>query len=558
MEPILTSDGRRSRFCARPQTGSWALGALAAALGLYGCGSGAEASAGKDVQEGQLSADYAVGVPCDQSLPKPTPYWSLQLSGEMYAWSPSNMAAAADGSVYYGGSFRSPTFTINGEVYAKNTSKNESDVFVVKVGPGGEVEWTRTVAGPQDEFLYHIGCDEDNGVILAGKLEPTEFHGGTYDPAPVDLGGGPLGCEQCDCEADLCQAGFLLKLDKNGSHVWSRVFNGSQWMGPSSTAAAGNGDLWVVGAFHPPELTLDGLTFDSGLAACADEYNCSSSMVLLKLGADGNVLDGHAWPVAGKEYNQALTADGHGGVLLTGWYFFGGPDLGTVKPLPLDDGPGCENFFDQVCGDGFLARINQDFEVEWVLSVSGDLADGFGSPVLTSSGGVAVGVASTSAEAKLPCDLGISKCESPGACTRGGVLSVTIDGECEWLAPGGGLKTGVSPYMLWPEKSGYLLVTGAFAGPKLNLGCGDLLNVSADPAESDAVMWEMTPDGDTTWAVALGGSGRDGAKGLARMPDGTIRWVIQFDSELLTIPGIGEVANSYPGERDLIALALRQ
>jgi hypothetical protein len=137
--------------------------------------------------------------------PMLAPVGAVSYGGAGLAWG-SEIAPAGAGSVVAAGMFE-------GDIDFGSGAKPSA---------GGEDAWLvrLDVAGPQTEIWSHAygGTGDDTpsalapgggGFVVGGAFEGT-----------VDFGGGPF-----TAPADTNEAGFVLKLDGQGSHQWSKAFD---------------------------------------------------------------------------------------------------------------------------------------------------------------------------------------------------------------------------------------------------------------------------------------------------------------------------------------------
>jgi hypothetical protein len=115
-------------------------------------------------------------------------------------------------------------------------------VFVVKLDPSGNLLWSVGFASNQQDNVTGFGVDASGNVTLAG------FTNG----ATIDFGGGPLaGAKPATGHLD----GFLVRLDADGHHVWSKRIKSTGGAGADAYFATGTlgvdpaGGVVLSGAF---------------------------------------------------------------------------------------------------------------------------------------------------------------------------------------------------------------------------------------------------------------------------------------------------------------------
>lgn len=108
-------------------------------------------------------------------------------------------------------------------------SAGVDDVFVVKLDPGGNYLWSKRFGGVGADFGQGVAVDSTGNVLVTGY-----FYGS------ADFGGGALTSAG---GSDI----FVLKLDANGNHLWSKSFGDTSDQQGISVAADGAGNVLVTG-----------------------------------------------------------------------------------------------------------------------------------------------------------------------------------------------------------------------------------------------------------------------------------------------------------------------
>jgi Secretion system C-terminal sorting domain len=195
----------------------------------------------------------------------------------------------------YGGSgydfCRSIKFTPDsGFVMAGQTSSfghGGWDVYLIRTNKNGDMLWSKTYGGPDDDLGCSVGLTSDGGCIVTGGT--MSFGAGDWDVYLVktDSGGNALWSktfggyseERCHEVFETSDQGFivfgftssfgagqydfyLIKTDANGNSQWTKTWGGSAWdmgegvketsdggyimSGYTESFGAGNGDFWVI------------------------------------------------------------------------------------------------------------------------------------------------------------------------------------------------------------------------------------------------------------------------------------------------------------------------
>lgn len=113
--------------------------------------------------------------------------------------------------------------TYDGYVLAGETNTfgvGNYDIFLMKIDKDGEVQWTKTYGGVSEEYGYDLEYTADEGFVLTGS---------SYS----------FGLGRLDY--------YVLRLDKQGDILWSRVYGGESDDQAHSVKELKNGDFLVAG-----------------------------------------------------------------------------------------------------------------------------------------------------------------------------------------------------------------------------------------------------------------------------------------------------------------------
>jgi hypothetical protein len=108
------------------------------------------------------------------------------------------------------------------------TSAGFEDIFLAKLDPQGNCLWLKVFGDQQSQFYPHMAVDGAGNILLTGVFS-----------GAVDLGGGPL------TNAAGGYGGFVAKLDPQGNHLWSKRFGGNS----KGMAVDGAGNVILSGSF---------------------------------------------------------------------------------------------------------------------------------------------------------------------------------------------------------------------------------------------------------------------------------------------------------------------
>ncbi|MGD8415217.1 MAG: nucleotide-binding protein, partial [Candidatus Latescibacterota bacterium] len=164
--------------------------------------------------------------------------WGKSFGDAATRQSATHVAIDNAGNVIVAGSFEETTDFGGGEL----ASTGGFNMFLVKLDAQGNHLWSRRY-GDADELtlgeINGLAVDDSSEVVMTGSFAGT-----------LDFGGGPL-----------ASAGgldmFVVKLDEDGNHQWSRSFGGAAQQTPKSVDVDGDGNIVATG-FFSGEVDFDG------------------------------------------------------------------------------------------------------------------------------------------------------------------------------------------------------------------------------------------------------------------------------------------------------------
>jgi hypothetical protein len=144
--------------------------------------------------------------------------------------------ARRDGSVVLVGGFDGTTDLDPGAALDAHASAGEFDVFVVALGPDGDLRWGRAFGGTGDDVAAALGVGERGEVSVGGWFE------GTVD---LDPGQGTSRTESAGSSD-----AFVMRLDAGGALAWVRTFGGPEPDKVVALAVGPDGSITASGSFE--------------------------------------------------------------------------------------------------------------------------------------------------------------------------------------------------------------------------------------------------------------------------------------------------------------------
>lgn len=240
-----------------------------------------------EVLPGVEICSTAVDEDCDGMAPpcKGTVLWAKRFGDAMQDETEAWVAADGDGNAIVVGNFQGD-LNFGG---APLSGAGGSDIFVAKLGPGGEHLWSKRFGDGANQVAQTIAVDPQGNVLLAGYFKGT-----------LDFGSQPL-------VAASAGSGFVAKLSPAGDHIWSFAFVGA---GAASITVDGAGDVFVAGSFGGT-LSFGGTADDLTAVAEIDLF-------LVKFDPNGSPLWSRRFGEVGEFYEPSVAADPTGNVFMTG------------------------------------------------------------------------------------------------------------------------------------------------------------------------------------------------------------------------------------------------
>ncbi len=252
----------------------------------------------------------------------------------------ANVQTDRSGNVYFGGSFKGIlSFWNQGEddPAFQLTSNGESDGFVAKYSPEGELLWARNIGGLNSDGTFGITVDANEIPVLTGRFTGT-----------IQVGGIELISQGIPDDI------FVVKYTTDGTVVWAKSFGvtyASNW----GIGADSLGNSFITGDLY-------GVTNFGGITVGTDGLQ---SGYIVKVNEDGVEQWVRLFVPEGDGYNvgRVVCADKWGNVFTTG-DFSGEVHFGD-QTITDYGGNGTS--------DIYVTKYNSDGDFQWVKQAgSGD------------------------------------------------------------------------------------------------------------------------------------------------------------------------------------------
>jgi hypothetical protein len=206
--------------------------------------------------------------------------------------------------------------------YTKSFGAGDRDFYVVKLDANGNLQWTKTIGGPKEDWSSSLIQTSDGGYAIAGYT--SSFGAGEQDV-------------------------YVVKLDANGNLQWTKTIGGKWWDSGYSLIQTSDGGYAIAGT-----------TYSFG-AGQADVY-------VVKLDANGNLQWTKTIGGPGYEIGHSIIQTSDGGYAIAGY----------TKSL------------DAVDWDFYAVKLDAKGNLQWTKTIGGENDDSGSSLIQTSDGSYAI------------------------------------------------------------------------------------------------------------------------------------------------------------------------
>jgi len=264
--------------------------------------------------------------------------------------------------------------------YTKSFGAGNYDVYVIKLDANGNLQWTKTIGGPESEEGNSLIQTPDGGYVIAGSTR--------------SFGAG---------EADV----YVVKLDAKGNLQWTKTIGGlnRDWSssliqtsdggyaiaGHTESFGAGEADVYVVKLDAKGNLqwtkTIGGKYTDAGLS-------------LIQTSDGGYAIAGHTESFgAGGEDVYVVKLDANGNLQWTKTIGGKYADAGLSLIQTSDGGyaiAGSTRSFGEGRGDVYVVKLDANGNFQWTKTIGELYSEEGYSLIQTSDGGYAIAGATKS------------------------------------------------------------------------------------------------------------------------------------------------------------------
>jgi hypothetical protein len=262
-------------------------------------------------------------------------------SGNGYA-DADGVATDASGNIFITGNFYNDSISFGSfTLYDPHTGAQNSNIYLVKYDPSGNVIWAKNLGGINNNLAAGISTDINGNIYVTGTFTGDSMSIDNVTVQQIGIGDA-----------------FVMKLDASGSAVWIRNIGSPNSETPTAVGTDVNGNVFMTGYFSGNYIYVGSLS-----SLIASPY--SNNVFLIKYDSLGDKL----WvKYAGGNNNGSnntsvgLSVDPSGDVYMAGYYgdtLFLGSDTLVC--------PGYQNIF--------IAKYDPSGNVIWTKSAGGNYAE---------------------------------------------------------------------------------------------------------------------------------------------------------------------------------------
>ena len=215
-------------------------------------------------------------------------------------------------------------------------SAGQSDVFLAKYDPAGNVQWARRAGGNDFEESHAIQIDSSTNLYITGYFD-------------ANANFGSIALHNNSASSDI----FVAKADPNGNFLWARQAGGNGEDIGDALALDSSANVYVTGYFESNALFETAALVTAGTAGVRD-------MFLVSYTSGGTFRWVRQAGGVGEDAGSAVVADDQGNVYVTGNF----TTLATFTSTNLT-GSGV---------DMFLAKYDSAGNFAWVRRAGGNNA----------------------------------------------------------------------------------------------------------------------------------------------------------------------------------------
>jgi len=395
----------------------------------------------------------------------------------------SSVSFDEDNNMYILGSTSSSDFPVKNA--HQDEMAGESDLFIIKISPGGNVIYSTYFGGSGHDRGLSIAVDTDGNVFITGSTTSTDFP--LLNASQSTLGGG--------------YDAFVLKIDPDGEPIYSTYVGGNDEDVGTSIAVDSAGRAVICGYTSSTDFPL--------IDPFQDNYSGNSDAFVVRLNATGSCIFSTYIGGEREDFAYAAFLDVAGYIYIAGSTY--SDDFPTVYPYQETKGGMEDAFVLEMCPTGCLM---------FSTFLGGDKTDGARSLTVDLDGNIYLTGETYSENFPImnatqdylagEIDIFITKMNASGE---------ALDFSTYYGGSGSSTSGWDHGYAIALDPAGNICVAGyslSTSFPVLNA------YQESNNGHGDVVVIMLTNDGEPIFASFYGGSEEDICYGMSILPNGNV------------------------------------
>jgi hypothetical protein len=386
--------------------------------------------------------------------------WAKSAGSSSYDYARSVVLDSA-GNSYVSGYFNTG-ITFGNDSYLSNGS---SDIYIVKYDRDGNVLWSESAGGTDNDQANSIAVDRYGNSYVAGFFKSSTLVFGSY--TLTNAGGN---------SNDI----FVVKYDSEGNVVWAVSTGSTKDDRAVGIAVDTLGNCYVTGWFTSTSLTF-------GSTTCTNSGGLD--VFIVKYDPEGSVIWATSATGTGADYVTSIALDKSSNIYITGYFNSGSLTFGSTVLTKKGN------------NDMFIVKYKTNGSLKWAKN-AGINNDNTGNAIAVDTSGNSYVAGSFKGSTIV---FGSTTLTNSG---HADIFIVKYDslGSPVWAKSSGGtLEDAVNAVST--DKFGYCYVAGFFKSTEISFESYTLTNAGSQT--SDIFLLEYSPVGDVVWARSAGGTGDD-------------------------------------------------
>lgn len=270
--------------------------------------------------------------------------WAISMGGTEYTRA-YDITIDKQGNLLVVGMFKDWADFDPSSAFYNLQSNGDSDAFIQKLDPNGQLIWVKSVTSVDWVNLFDIKVNSNNDILGFGTFSGTT----DFDP----------GSNSHTIKSNQYVNTFIIKLDANGVFNWVKNVDG--WSYSKKMVVDSNDNIYSTGYF----------LFTADLDPDTSTYNLTSvgryDVYIQKLDPDGNLLWAHSFGSnPDHEIGNDIAIDVSNNCYVTGKF---------TNTVDFDPDTGVDNRTSVGNNDVFIMKLNEDGKIQWVNTFGGISSD---------------------------------------------------------------------------------------------------------------------------------------------------------------------------------------